>query len=529
MTQKKNRAAIYCRLSVDDGVDQDSQSISNQKEVLTEYCLNNDFTIENIYVDDGISGTTFERPGFQKMIEAIEQGKVDIVVTKDLSRLGRDYLQTGYYTEIYFPEHEIRYIALNDRVDTNEGLDDLVPIKNIMNEFYARDISKKVRFTVANQMMKGEDKKSGYPLYGYKYDDNSKRIISKKEADIVKKIYQLFIDGNSVSTIAEILTKDKIPTPRNEVNSLTKYHWSQSTIRAILTNEEYLGHYIRKKKKKIFKSKKSIVVPKEERYVFKNKYPAIIDEESYNLVQDIITQTNHSSKDILKKNPYAGLCYCAICGKKMSYHKHTSGSGILEERIVCNGKEFGKGSIQINELNNIISNDIADIRDKILQNKALFLDEARLKASSVKTNSLSISEEERLERLKKRNIELDNYMKSLTEQLSEELINDSIYKSMMAEYQEEKETIEASINRFKLMEEKEEEKLDHQAHLLVETFENMKPEDFYSQIFLRSLISKILISSIPKPHTTLKKKEITIIYKKCNDYISNFLNKTNIS
>ena len=146
MNQKKNRCAIYCRLSVDDGIDQESQSISNQKQVLTEYCLENKFKIVDVYIDDGFSGTNFDRPAFKKMIERIEQGDIDIVITKDLSRLGRDYLKTGYYTEQYFPEHQVRYLALNDRVDTNEGLDDMIPLKNIMNEFYARDISKKVSY-----------------------------------------------------------------------------------------------------------------------------------------------------------------------------------------------------------------------------------------------------------------------------------------------------------------------------------------------------------------------------------------------
>lgn len=271
MMIEKNRAAIYCRLSVDDGIDQDSQSINNQKEVLTEYCLNNDFIIENIYIDDGISGTTFERPGFNKMIESIEQGNIDIVVTKDLSRLGRDYIMSGYYTEQYFPEHNVRYIALNDRVDTKEGLDDIVPLKNIMNEFYARDISKKIRFTVSNQMIKGEDKKAGHALYGYCYDKDSKRIINPKEAEVVRRIFKLYIEGNTVSSIIDILNKDKIPSPRNDLSSLTKYNWGPTTIRGILSNVEYLGHFIRRKTKTLFKSSKKYIVPKEERYVFKNR------------------------------------------------------------------------------------------------------------------------------------------------------------------------------------------------------------------------------------------------------------------
>ena len=330
MKEKKNRAAIYCRLSVDDGVDQQSQSIANQKEVLTEYCLENGFIIENIYIDDGISGTTFDRPGFNKMISSIENGNIDIVITKDLSRLGRDYLSAGYYTEKYFPEHNIRYIAINDKVDTAQGLDDIVPLKNIMNEFYARDISKKIRFTVGNIMSKGDSKKAGKALYGYKYDNNSNRIINPKEAKVVKRIFKLFIEGNSISSICNILSKDRIPNPSTSNKEKLSYTWRYKTIYSIISNQEYLGHYIRKKTQTLFKSNKVLKIPKEEQYIFKNKYDPIIDVDTFNLAQSLLESTKNQTKDILKKNPYAGLCYCAICGKRLIYNKHTSGSGYTE-------------------------------------------------------------------------------------------------------------------------------------------------------------------------------------------------------
>lgn len=239
----------------------------------------------------------------------------------------------------------------------------------------------------------------------------------------------------------------------------------------------------------------------------------------------MLSQINRSSKDILKKNPFSGLVFCEMCGKKLVYNKHTSGSGITEERLHCPGKEYAKGSIKIDELKEVIKNEISNLRDAILSNKSLFLDEVRLKASNLKTNSLTSLEEDRYKKLLKRSEELDFYMKNLTEQLTDEIISESIYKTMMQEYTEEKEIVESSINRFKLIEEKNEEKLDHQAHIIVDTLENMNEDDFDSQLFLRSLISKILITSIPEPHTMKKRKEITIIYKKCNDYINNFMNE----
>lgn len=528
MNQKKNRCAIYCRLSVDDGIDQESQSIQNQKEVLTEYCNDNKFKIVDVFIDDGYSGTNFDRPSFKKMIERIEQGDIDIVLTKDLSRLGRDYLKTGYYTEQYFPEHNVRYLALNDRVDTSEGLDDMIPLKNIMNEFYARDISKKVRFTVSNQMIKGEDKKTGMPLYGYRYDENSKRVISEAEAKIVRKIFHLFIEGNSVSSISKILASEQILAPRANFDSKfqnnNKYIWRDGTIRSILSNSEYLGHYIRKKTKTFFKSKKKIMVPKEEQYVFKNKYPAIITEAEFEMAQNLLEATYKSQRDILKKNPYAGLCFCGKCGYRLNYIHHTSGSGITENRIVCPNKEYAKGSIKIDDLTLVLKNELTNLKNIILSHKEEFLDQAKLKSYNIKTNTLTKPEEEKYQRLLKRNEELNYFIKNLTEQLTNEIINQNIYNTMMNEYREEKEQIESSINRYKIIVENEQVDLDHQAHILVDTLEKISDEDLLSQGFIRNIISKILITSIPEEHTTTKRKEITIIYKKCNEYLKDFMN-----
>ena len=526
MNQKKNRCAIYCRLSVDDGIDQESQSISNQKQVLTEFALENKFKIVDTFIDDGYSGTNFDRPAFKKMIERIEQGDIDIVITKDLSRLGRDYLKTGYYTEQYFPEHQVRYLALNDRVDTNDGLDDMIPLKNIMNEFYARDISKKVRFTVANQMAKGDDKKTGWPLYGYRYDDNSKRIISEAEANVVRKIYHLFLEGNSVSSISKILAQNQIPAPHSNTgfkNPNNKYIWRDGTIRSILTNQEYLGHYVRKKTKTFFKSNKKITVPVEERYVFKNKYPAIITEAEFEMTQNLLDATYKAQKDILKKNPFAGLCVCGRCARRLIFNHHTSGSGIVEDRLVCPGKEPNKGTIKLDDLTEVIKAELIELRNIILANKNEFLDHARIKSYNIKTNSLTKLEEEKYKRLLKRNEELNFFIKNLTEQLTNDIINQSIYNTMMGEYREEKEQVEISINRFKLLEESENNDLEHQAHLLVQTLEEADEDTLLSQAFIRNLISKILIISLPESHTMTKRKEITIVYKKCNDYLNDFL------
>ncbi len=213
--REKNNAAIYCRLSVDDGLDQESQSIENQKNILLKYCLDQGFNIFNIYVDDGFSGTNFDRPGLIKLKNDIESGFIDIVVTKDLSRLGRDHIEMGIFLERYFPDNDIRYIAVNDNVDTKEELDDFIPIKSIVNELYAKDISKKIRATQKFQRETGVFRGTSSILYGYALnEDRTKRIPNPETAPVVYKIFEMASKGYTISGIVKYLLDNKILNPR---------------------------------------------------------------------------------------------------------------------------------------------------------------------------------------------------------------------------------------------------------------------------------------------------------------------------
>ena len=248
--------ALYCRPSREDEKVETSGSIETQKEILKRYAFDNNLLNTKYYIDDGYSGTNFDRPGFQELRKDIENTLVSVVITKDLSRLGRDYLQTGYYIEHYFPLNDVRFIAINDNVDSSKENNELTPFKNIMNEWYAKDISKKVRSAYRSKALKG-DFTGAYAPYGYDKDPNSnnKLVVNSEQALIVKKIFELYLNDVSPYKIGKILKQDKVLSPRADLNNKTgtynsssvekyPYDWSNRTIMQILKNEEYVGSIV---------------------------------------------------------------------------------------------------------------------------------------------------------------------------------------------------------------------------------------------------------------------------------------------
>lgn len=268
--------ALYCRLSRDDDYHGDSASIQTQKQMLEQYAKQNQFSHTKLYIDDGYSGTSFKRPGFQELIKDIEKSKVSTIITKDLSRLGRDYLKTGYYLENYFPEHKVRFIAINDSVDSSKEHQEFTPFRNIMNEWYAKDISKKIKSAYHTKALEGKFTGPFAP-YGYMKDPNNKHrlIVNPETGPIVKRIFELARQGLTTFKISMVLNKDKILKPRAQIikdhgkyiiDKFVKnpYDWSGRTIYAILTNIEYLGHLVcNRNTSKSFKDRTLINVPKE--------------------------------------------------------------------------------------------------------------------------------------------------------------------------------------------------------------------------------------------------------------------------
>ena len=332
--------ALYCRLSRDDKTDKESNSITNQRKLLQSYAKSHGLSNTKVYVDDGFTGTNFNRPGFQEMLDDIEMGYVTTVVVKDLSRLGREYLQSGYYQEVYFPEHGIRFIAVNDGVDTTTGIDEsteLVPFRNVMNEFYARDISRKVRSAHNTRGKAGEP--LSQPPYGYMKDPQNKKrwIVDPDAALVVKEIFRLYLNGKGEDTIARILEDEghlnctaywaeKGINRGGKKSQPNKYKWKSSTIHNILVRQEYCGDVVNfKTHSKSFKNHRRIDNPKEDWLIFENVHEPIIDRESYKKVQKMLGNTKHRApkEENGPKSIFCDLLYCGDCHKKLWYHTNT--------------------------------------------------------------------------------------------------------------------------------------------------------------------------------------------------------------
>lgn len=329
--QSEKITALYCRLSRDDELQGDSNSIVNQKNILSKYAKDNGFENPRFFIDDGVSGTTFEREGFQAMIAEVENGNVSTVIVKDMSRFGRDYLKVGFYTEVMFAEKDVRFIAINNGIDSaNQTESDFTPFLNIMNEWYAKDTSKKIRAVMRS---KGESGKplTNIPAYGYMKSPSDPQvwIVDEEAAKVVKRIYSLCMEGYGTSQIAKKLHEDKVMAPRAHwvKNGLINgyempedsYKWSPYTVASILSKKEYLGHTVNfKTHKKSYKIKKRIYNPESERMVFENTHEAIIDLDTWERVQELRKNKRRPAKTG-KTNMFSGIAYCADCGQKMYY------------------------------------------------------------------------------------------------------------------------------------------------------------------------------------------------------------------
>lgn len=322
------KVAMYIRLSREDGDKEESSSVTNQRNIITRFINENDnFIIVDEYVDDGYTGTNFNRPAFQRMIKDIEKGKINTVITKDLSRLGRDYIDTGRYVQRYFPENRVRYIALLDGIDTLEdaGMNDIAPFKSVINDMYVKDISKKITSALKERKTAGNFLAVTAP-YGYKKNPENKYqlVINEEEAKVVRYIFRLYLQGNGLTKIAKILTEEEIPVPGISRNigttRKTKLYncWKQTTISRILKNPVYIGNLEQFKRKKVnYKSKKRVTVPKEDRVICYNTHEAIIKKEDFDEVQKIITENKAFSKSTKHDYLFKGFLYCADCGAKL--------------------------------------------------------------------------------------------------------------------------------------------------------------------------------------------------------------------
>ena len=518
---KSFRVGLYIRLSREDGDKEESSSVTNQREMLKRYVSEQEnFFIVKEYVDDGYTGTNFDRPGFKQMIEDIEAGIIDTVITKDLSRLGRERLGVGHYTEIYFPEHNVRYIALLDNIDTyfDAGMNDMAPFKGVINDMYVRDISKKIRSSLI------ERKKAGNFLgvtapYGYQKDPNNKfhLIINEKEAKVVKRVFKLYLEGNGLTRIAQILTKDGIPVP-GESRDIGKTRrtalyssWKQTTIRRILDNRVYLGELVQFKRRKInYKSKRRITVPEEERYICRGTHEAIIDEESFNAVQNILKK-NKSFKGTKHDYLFKGLLYCAECGARLNitYSNYALKKyGEYRYTTICYSYSrlysdiCTRHSNSIPELEEVLIKHIKEVCSRYINEN--LQDELISMAKKQKQLELKqISNEKRLETLEQKIADIGLYIKNLYIDKVKGVVSENDYISLVADF---------TKDRDNLIKEKEE---------LIKIINNQKPQiDETAKIekLAKEFISlekptKQLLNELIEKITISENKEINIYFK----------------
>ena len=518
---KSFRVGLYIRLSREDGDKEESSSITNQREILKRYVSEQEnFFIVKEYVDDGWTGTNFDRPKFKEMIKDIEAGVIDTVITKDLSRLGRERLMVGYYTEMYFPEHSVRYIALLDNIDTyiDSGMNDMAPFKGVINDMYVRDISKKIRSSLI------ERKKAGNFLgvtapYGYKKDPNNKfhLVINEKEAEVVKKVFRLYLEGNGLTKIAQILTKDGVPVPGESRNigktrkTALYSSWKQTTIRRILDNRVYLGELVQFKRRKInYKSKRRITVPEEERYICKGTHEAIIDEESFNAVQNILKK-NKSFKGTKHDYLFKGLLYCAECGARLNitYSNYALKKyGEYRYTTICYSYSrlysdiCTRHSNSIPELEEVLIKHIKEVCSRYINEN--LQDELISMAKKQRSLELKqISNEKRLETLEKKIADIGLYIKNLYMDKVKGVISENDYISLVSDF---------TKDRDNLIKEKEE---------LITIINNQKPQiDETAKIekLAKEFISlekptKQLLNELIEKITISENKEINIYFK----------------
>ncbi len=538
------KVGIYCRLSVDDGIAaSDSVSIQNQRAIITDFVNKKGWHIENYYIDDGYSGTNFDRPGFKEMIHDIESRKINTVITKDLSRLGRNYIKTGYYIDTYFPDRNIRYIAISDNIDTYERDDDFLPFKNIFNEMYAKDISKKIRFTIDNQMKNGKPIKTSNPLYGYQFDDKSNRIPNPDTAPIVKLIYDLFLEGNGFAQIARILKEKEVITPlyynyqkygygsgTNKIFDHDIYTWSRKTIREILMNDEYLGIYRRGKTRGRFKSKKKEVVAKDDQYVFFDKYEPLITKDVYETAQEQIGIFKRRGENGVY-NRYSGIAFCAICNRPLMHKKDIRKDTKDFIRLTCRTPGCGptRGTILYEDLDKIMKNEIMKLKSTILKHKDEFL-----KLAKKMSSNNQVYDEKRILLEERAHCEdtiskLEHYIRKAYEQKVDNIIPDSVYQPLINKYTQEKNDL---LSRIKSINTKIDEQNETNPDFVNDSEEFIKRIEGINQINcveavnLKTLISRIYISTDGKKKRREKmNKSITIVYRKINGLIKEFLDE----
>ncbi|SHI10413.1 Site-specific DNA recombinase [Sporobacter termitidis DSM 10068] len=457
-------AALYMRLSKDDDGTLESASIATQRKMLRTYADENAYTIAGEYIDDGWSGTNFDRPDFKRMIADIEARKINMVITKDFSRLGRDYITAGQYTEMYFPEHNVRYIAINDGYDSTNPFNDIAPFKHVINEMYARDTSKKIRSAFQTKMLEGSYIGNFAP-YGYKKDPDNKNhlIIDYEAAAVVREIFQMAVAGNRPSEIAAQLNQSGIASPvmyrcrarpNLDPNSYTtRREWTPSTICKLLANVVYLGHTAQgKTSKPSFKSKTAFRKPRDEWYIVENTHEPLVTQDMFDLVRKRSVSRRNEPKTGFQ-NVFSGIAKCADCGGNMS----TTGSRKKGSpyNLVCGryklygSKECSNHFIDYELLYQSVLSEVKEMLKLSEKDKKQVLADMEKARRSEKANETDHEMVKLLKTLKARDEELDALIRRLYEDNVSGKISDERFTKLNAAYEAEQRQVGQKIKLLK--------------------------------------------------------------------------------
>ena len=514
--------ALYCRLSQDDGREGESNSIVNQKALLNEYARKNRFKNLRFFVDDGYSGTTFDRPAFREMEKMIENGEIGTVIVKDMSRLGRNYLQVGMYTDIVFPENDVRFIAINDNVDSAVQTEfDMTPIRNFCNELYARDTAKKIKSTFKMKGESGKHLTTNLP-FGYIKDKNDKDkwLIDEPAAIVVRKIFDLCANGFGPLQIAKRLRAEEILIPTayyaqrdGKLYERDPFNWDQKTVAGILERVEYLGHTVNfKTTSKNYKSKKRIQNPPEKQLIFKNTHPAIISEELFETVQKI-REGKRRPTATGKMSLLSGKVFCADCESKLHYCT-TNGFEAKQDFFTCANYRSNMGSCSAHYIRNItlcnmVFKHIKKMLVYVQQFEETFVRDQMERLDNAMAMSISKAKVD-VVTLRRRDEDLNTLFKRLYEDMVSGRITAERFDMLAGEYEQEQKELKVKIAELEDLIENGETQTKDLKQLLANVRKYTDPQELTTQM-VNDLVDKIIVHA-PDKSSGHRKQKIEIYY-----------------
>ena len=524
---------LYERLSRDDELQGESNSISHQKQMLEEFARRNNLPNPRHFTDDGVSGTRFDRPGFLAMMEEVEAGRVEAIVIKDMSRLGRDYLKVGQVMEI-LRQRGVRLIAINDGVDSLKGDDDFTPFRNIMNEFYARDTSRKIRSVFKSKGMSGKHL-TGTVIYGYLWDEKREHwLVDEEAAEVVRRIFSLTMEGCGPYQISKLLSEAKVEIPAvhlarfDEGVNRTKpvkdpYGWGSSTIVNILKKREYLGHTVNFKTRKHFKDKKSHYVDESEWTIFENTHEAIIDQETFDNVQRVRGNARRYPDGFGEAYPLTGLMYCADCGGKMYVHRTYNGKRVPQYTCGQYGK-YPIGSlcptqhrIKAEAVLTLIADMLRTIAEYSRNDRAEFIRTVQETQAAQQTADIS-KKRKRLAAAQKRAGELERLICKIYEDNALGKLPDARYEALDAQYAKEQDALNAEITELeKAVTGYEQSRKSAEKFIaLIDKYENF---DTLTNTMLNEFVEKILVHERARKGSQDTTQEVEIYFNFVGRYI----------